>query len=153
MKQSVTLFTTRLIPLTMLVTEPDERAPQHEVLTTFVDGKRIARRALTEDDARDDIPEITKEPRQIMYYAVEEDPGIVAQLFVLTPADTEAWKQGLAHGSEVEEVDGVFIGTVVRTSAFRVAPDDLLREAAEHFSTILGGATVEPIEQILKRLA
>ena len=47
-----------------------------------------------------------------------------------------------------------YLGTVVRAKEFRVAPSSLADEAADHFAAILGGKTVEPVDQLLKgRLA
>jgi hypothetical protein len=152
-KPTVTLFSVEPVELFIVVTDPDEREPGKHVLTTFAGTRRIARRPMTQMDDLDDLPEITKRPRQLMYVAIEDDPGIFALLYALVPDDADAWKVGLAEGSEGEEVEAVYLGTVVRAQECRVAPNSLLDEAADHFAAILGGKTVEPIDQLLMRLA
>lgn len=144
MSDTVTLFTTEPIRLLFLVGPPDEREPGHEVVYTERDGKIIARRALADSDDRQKFFDLNSSA--LMYVCWEADPGIQAQLFALTPDESEAWKTA-------QNMEAHFLGTVVRAKEFRVAPNSLLDEAADHFAAILSGKTCEPIEQMMKRLA
>jgi hypothetical protein len=128
-RDTVTLFSEHPVYLAFMVTEPDEREPGMGVLATFVNGHRIARRTLQADE---DITDLAQEPRSLMYVCWEGDPGIQAQLFALTPDESEAWKG--ASGME-----GHYLGTVVRAQEFRVHPNSLYDEGVDHFAAILGG--------------
>lgn len=145
MNDTVTLFTAEPVQLLFVVTDPDEREPDKYVLSTFIDQRRIARQAVTLEVA-DGIRQLASEPRSLMYVGWQGDPGIQAQLFALTPDESEAWKG--ASGLEAH-----YLGTVVRAAEFRVAPTNLYDECVDHFAAILGGKTIEPIEQLMKRLA
>ena len=144
-RETVTLFTAEPVQLLFVVTDPDEREPEKYVLSTFIDQRRIARQAVTLEVA-DQIRQLASEPRPIMYVGWQGDPGIQAQLFALTPDESEAWKG--ASGLE-----GHYLGTVVRATEFRVHPNSQYDEGVDHFNAILNGKTVEPIEQLMKRLA
>ena len=145
MRDTVTLFTAEPVQLLFLAGPPDEREPGKDVLYTQLDGKVIARRALADqDDMRQFFGMGYVLP--LMYVGWQEDPGIQAQLFALTPDESEAWKG--ASGLE-----GHYLGTVVRATEFRVHPNSLYDEGVDHFNAILNGKTVEPIEQMMKRLA
>ena len=144
MSDYVTLFSEPL-PILFLAGPPDEREPGKQVLYTELGGKTIARRALADLDDMRQFFEMGS-PLPLMYVGWEEDPGIQAQLFALTPDESEAWKGA-------QSMDAHYLGTVVRATEFRVAPNSLYDEATDHFAAILGGKTVEPIEQMMKRLA
>lgn len=141
----VTLFTAEPVQLLFVVTDPDEREPDKYVLSTFIDQHRIARLAVDLEFA-DEIRQLASEPRALMYCGWEGDPGIQAQLFALSPDQSEAWKTA-------QNMEAHYLGTVIRASEFRVFPTDLYKECNDHFQAILNGKTVEPIEQIMKRLA
>lgn len=140
----VSLFSTERLQLEVEIEPPDERAPSSHVVYFLLQGKRIARRAADYETASE-LTTLVQEPRALMYIATEEDPGIVAYLYALTPDDSDAWKGA-------EGLEAVPLGIVVRAQEFRVAPDSLLDEAADHFAAILGGKCVEPIDQMMRRL-
>lgn len=148
---TVTLFTAEPVWFFFVVTDPDERQPDQWVLSTHVSktsgrGHRIARRAVTLEEAGE-ITTLSRASRPLMYIAWEEEPGIQAALYALDVDPAEAWKP-----EEERQLQGVYLGTVVRARECRVAPNDLEREAADHFAAIMDGKTVEPIEQLMKRL-
>ena len=80
--------------------------------------------------------------------SIEDDPGLFALLYALVARESAAWE-----ADENQELEAVYLGTVVRAQECRVHPTDLNAEAVDHFAAIMGGKTVEPIEQLLKRLA
>jgi hypothetical protein len=145
-KPTVTLFTPEPVQLVFIVTQPDERQPDKYVLTTLTEDRRLARRPVTLEEGAQ-ITSIVGEPRQLLYVATEDDPGIFALLYALVPRESAAWED-----DENQEVEAVYLGTVVRASECRAHPGDLTAEAVDHFAAILGGQTIEPIEQLLKRL-
>jgi hypothetical protein len=139
---SVTLYTQDPFNLTFEVGEPDEREPGKRVLSTLIDGRRIARRPIgPEDFATDELDELAATPRQLVYVAVEEDPGVFAVVYAMRRDNADSWK-----GDDSDISEGVYLGTVVRAQECRVAPHDFLRECADHFVSIVAGNTVEPIE-------
>lgn len=145
MSDTVTLFTAEPVSLLFLAGPPDEREPGRDVVYTQLDGKVIARRALADADDRSQFFALGH-VLPLMYVAWEADPGIQAQLFALTPDESEAWKTA-------QSMDAHYLGTVVRAKEFRVHPESLYDEAVDHFAAILSGKCVEPIEQMMKRLA
>ena len=145
MSDTVTLFTAQPVQLLFLAGPPDEREPGKDVVYTQLGGKIIARRALADSDDMRQFFGLGY-MMTLMYVAWQEDPGIQAQLFALTPDESEAWKTA-------QSMDAHYLGTVVRATEFRVAPNSLYDEGVDHFAAILGGKTVEPIEQMMKRLA
>jgi hypothetical protein len=141
----VTLFTAEPVQLLFVVTDPDERAPDKYVLSTFIDQRRIARRAVTLEQSNK-IVALADQIRPLMYIGFEADPGIQAHVYALTADESESWKGA-------EGLEAVFLGTIVRASEFRVHPNSLYDEGVDHFAAILNGKLVEPIEQLMKRLA
>lgn len=148
MSDTVAVVSPDPVRLSFMVGEPDERAPGKSVLFTYVDGRRIARRAVDLADV-DEIIEIAFQLRQLLYIAREEEPGIVAQIFALVADTSEEWKAG----TNDEEFEAFYLGTIVRAREFRVAPENLSEEAVDHFAAIMAGKIVEPIDQMMRRLA
>lgn len=144
-RETVTLFTAEPVQLLFVVTDPDEREPEKYVLSTFIDQRRIARRAVTLEQSNQ-IVVLAKGTRPLMYIAWEDDPGIQSYVYALTVDKSEAWKGA-------EGLEAVFLGAIVRAQEFRVHPTSLYDEGVDHFAAILGGKSVEPIEQLMKRLA
>jgi hypothetical protein len=144
-RETVTLFTAEPVQLLFVVTDPDEREPDKYVLSTFIDQRRIARRAVTLEESNQ-IVALADATRPLMYIAWQDDPGIQGYLYALTADESESWKGA-------EGLEAVFLGAVVRATEFRVHPNSLYDEGVDHFSAILIGKTVEPIEQMMKRLA
>lgn len=148
MKETVTLFTAEPVHLFFVVTEPDEREPDKYVLSThvlknLVEGHRIARRAVTLEESGE-LTVLSHEPRSLMYVGWHDDPGLQAQLFALTPDESEAWKTA-------QTMEAHFLGTVVRAKEFMVHPASLYDECIDHFQAILHGKTIEPVDQLLAR--
>ena len=144
-RETVTLFTAEPVQLLFVVTDPDEREPDKYVLSTFIDQRRIARRAVTLEESNQ-IVALADATRPLMYVGWQDDPGIQGYLYALTVDQSESWKGA-------EGLEAVFLGAVVRAQEFRVHPTNLYDEGVDHFNAILNGKTCEPIEQMMKRLA
>lgn len=140
-RETVTLFTSEPVQLLFVVTDPDERAPDSYVLTTFIEQRRVARRAVTLEESNV-IMQLADEVRPLMYVGWHDDPGIQAHLFCLTPDKSEAWKTA-------QNMEAHFLGTLVRAKEFIVHPTSLYDECADHFNAILSGKTIEPVDQLL----
>lgn len=148
----VIIDTATPLPLEVKREAPDEREPGKVIVGFYVRGRRISRTALLDEETFEYIRAIENQPRHMQFQIFEEEPGLVARLFVWVPtaeldSEGEEWKAEDPHAGDQYLIP---IGNVIRAREAMKDPANVVEEAGEMMMTIIADGTVEPIDHLLQ---